>query len=169
MTKLALQKLVKRLTTGAAVATLGSTIGLGLVPGFGTSIARAESVSCSSEWAEQAIRYLRDRLGYEPPFTSCYEIDKGETETAYITFNENDLKMSKTHAFVGECDDDCGDLDLRVYDEDGDFVGEDTTPNSYAEVYVGEVAVGETFRVDIIMYDCSTSYCGAVLGKTPRQ
>ncbi|MEO1347867.1 MAG: hypothetical protein AAFW84_03575 [Cyanobacteria bacterium J06635_15] len=171
MTKLIGQKtkFFKRLMAGAAVTTLGTTIGLGLFPGFGIRMARAESVACNNEWAQQALDYLKAKLGHTPPFYFCYEIDAGETETTYLTVDEIDLSMGDNHAFVGECDSDCSDLDLRVYDDYGRLVGEDSTSDSYAEVYLSGVEVGETYQVEITMYDCDAPYCGAVLGTTPRR
>jgi len=162
-------KTIKRFISGAAATALGSAFGLGLLPGFGTGSALAGSTHCSSPWAEQAIDYLQERTGYMPPFFFCYEIDSGMTYTDYITFDELDLNMSENHAFVAECDTDCADLDLRVYDPTGNHVGADVSTDSYAEVYVPDVEVGETYQVEITMYDCDASFCGAVLGTTPRQ
>lgn len=159
----------KRFIYGAAATVLGSTFGLGLLPGLGTESALAESITCDSPWAAQAIDYLKGRTGYTPPFFFCYEINSGTTYTDYITFDESDLSMGKNHAFVAECDGDCDDLDLRVYDEAGNDVGADVTEDSYAEVYVPGVEVGETYQVDITMYGCDAAYCGAVLGTTPRR
>ncbi|NEP19825.1 MAG: hypothetical protein F6J97_23550 [Leptolyngbya sp. SIO4C1] len=155
--------------TAVAATAFGATASLGLLPGLGAQAARAESVTCSNEWAQQAIDYLKTKLGYTPPFYFCYQIDAGETETTYITFDETDLSMGENHAFVAECDSDCADLDLRIYDEYGRLVGEDTTPDSYAEVLIRNIEANETYQVDITMYDCDAAYCGAVLGSTPRR
>lgn len=163
------QKTFKRFFTGATVATVGATLGLGIVPGLGMQAALAEYTSCDSEWSQQAITYLRNRTGFTPPFFFCYEIDNGATETDQFTFDAVDLSMGRNHAFVAECDSDCADVDIQVYNRNGRLVGEDVTSDSYAEVYVGNVVAGETYQVDITMYDCDASFCGVVVGTVPRR
>jgi hypothetical protein len=130
-------------------------------------LAQAKEAECNSEWIQQSLDWIIARLGYTPAFYFCYEIDAGAVESTYIMFDANDVKMGKDHLMIAECDNDCSDIDLRVYDEKGRLIGEDNTSNTYAEVRINNISDGETFLVELEMYACQTEFCGAVLATTP--
>lgn len=146
-----------------------SLVFLVLTASIGVPVAYAEEVSCSNEWAQQALGYLRQRLGFTPSFYYCFILDEGDTYEWPGTFDEVDLSMSINHAYVAECDRDCDDVDLEVYRQDGSLIGRDTRTDSYAEVSVRDVYVGMQTDVHITMFSCSTDYCGVVLGVVPRR
>lgn len=154
-----------------ALATLNLASGIE-IPGLsslGTDAAQAAPVDCNSQWAQDALGYLVDRLGHVPPFFFCYEIERQATETTQIDFTEADIRMGLKHAFVAECDVDCSDIDLRIYDQYGSLLASDTSTDSYAEVVIDNISVGSSFTVEMETYSCRTSYCGAVLGTLPRR
>lgn len=59
---------------------------------------------------------------------------------------------------MGVCDADCGDLDLALYDENGNLVSEDETTDDVPAVTVEPRWTGPfTLRVD--MYQCTEEPC----------
>ena len=77
-----------------------------------------------------------------------------QDETSLVHF---DLRAGEYTA-VGVCDDDCTDLDLYVYDEDGQLVGEDfeIDPIAIVSFFVNG---RETYSFDFDMISCSTDFC----------
>ena len=161
---LPLKGLGTRLTPTLSLSLLLASIPLGL-----PNRVQAEQVNCSSQWAEDAISYLEAEVGFTPPFTFCFEVDSGETEYYYITADERDLRMSSNHLIVAECDRDCKDVDLHVYDNRGRLIGSDTSSGSYAEVPWENIYVGEEVLVEINMYNCEAEFCGVVIGTLPTR
>lgn len=161
---LSLKRLRHRLNPAMSLGLLLTSLPLGI-----SSPVQAEEVSCSSQWAEDAITYLEAELGFKPPFTFCFEVEPGATEYFYITADERDLRMSTNHLIVAECDRDCNDVDLNVYDNRGRLIGSDTGSSSYAEVRWDNIYVGEEVLVEIGMYDCDAEFCGVVLGTMPTR
>ena len=80
-------------------------------------------------------------------------LDRNRSE--YLTVN---LQGGTSYALVGVCDEDCQDLDLRLYDENGNLVSSDNTSDDTPVVSVTPSWSGQ-FQVKATMYECSTSYC----------
>ena len=85
--------------------------------------------------------YLIDRIG------------EGEKDSATLT-----LRRGWTYMLVGVCDNDCTDVDIKVYDEDGDQVAADSDLSDVSAVTVEPRFTGE-YRVQIEMYKCSIDPC----------
>jgi hypothetical protein len=73
------------------------------------------------------------------------------------TLNIN-LRSGISYAFVGVCDEDCRDIDLQVYDENGNLVDSDTDTDDYPMVRVNPRWSGR-FRVKVTMANCTASTC----------
>jgi hypothetical protein len=73
------------------------------------------------------------------------------------TFNVN-LRSGISYAFVGVCDEDCRDIDLRLYDDNGNLVGSDVGPDRYPLVRVSPRWSGQ-FQVKVTMANCTSSTC----------
>jgi hypothetical protein len=157
-----LQKVLSQTTTFFLI--MGISLSL-----FGLKIpmAQAEEADCHNEWTKQSLDWLMSRLGYSPPFYFCYEINAGKVETIYITFDDQDLEMGDNHLIMAECDNDCSDINLRVYDDQYRLIGEDNLSDSYAEVRIDHLISGASFYIELEMYSCNADFCGAVLATTP--
>ncbi len=59
---------------------------------------------------------------------------------------------------MGDCDEDCFDLDLAVYDQDGKIIGEDRADDYYPIVQF-ETGAETRVTIEIDLVDCSASYC----------
>jgi hypothetical protein len=118
-----------------------------------------------NRWREQvenqlknAAKTLRDK-GYDQTH---------ETQIGSLHDNENDsftltLHSGTSYALVGVCDNDCKDIDLVLYNADGDQVDSDIQND---DVPIVQVTPRETqrYRVKVIMADCRTSPCWYGIG-----
>ncbi len=128
-------------------------------------VARPASAQSENRWRTQvesqlknAAKTLSDK-GYEQTH---------ETQIGSLHDNENDsftltLHSGTTYALVGVCDNDCKDLDLVLYDADGNQVDSDIGPD---DVPIVQVTPSETqrYRVKVIMANCQTSPCWYGIG-----
>lgn len=78
----------------------------------------------------------------------------GQTSNHYVGLNGN-----VSYTLAAECDQDCSDIDMKVYDENGILVGEDVLEDAIPIVDVTPIRSAQ-FRVELIMYDCSVEPCG---------
>ena len=68
------------------------------------------------------------------------------------------LRPGTSYAFMGVCDEDCRDIDLRLYDPDGDEVAADVRTDDWPIVTVTPRFKG-TYRVRVVMASCSRNPC----------
>ena len=128
-------------------------------------VASSAAAQSESRWRTQvesqlknAAKTLSDK-GYEQTH---------ETQIGTLHDDENDsfnltLHSGTTYALVGVCDNDCKDLDLVLYDADGDQVDSDIQND---DVPIVQVTPRETqrYRVKVIMANCQTSPCWYGIG-----
>lgn len=89
-------------------------------------------------------------LSYDP-YVDTLDSDRSE----YLTVN---LVSGTSYALVGVCDEDCQDLDLRLYDENNNLISSDTDSDDFPVVSVTPRWSGQ-YQLQATMYNCSTSYC----------
>jgi hypothetical protein len=92
----------------------------------------------------------------------------GEVRTGSLTQGEREsisltLGAGLDFAIVGLCDNDCSDLDLRLYDQSGAEVDADIETDDSPVVELTPRSSG-TYRVEIVMVSCSVSPCYYGLG-----
>ncbi|MGH2829601.1 MAG: hypothetical protein ACRDJM_03870 [Actinomycetota bacterium] len=99
--------------------------------------------------------------------------DKGydqthDTQIGSLRDDANDsfsltLRSGTAYALVGVCDNDCSDLDLVLYDADGDEADSDIQTD---DVPIVQVTPRETmrYRVKVIMATCKTNPCWYGIG-----
>ena len=124
------------------------------------AIAAPVGLAAQNQW-ERVVRsqirehssYLTDR-GYEM-INEVYQGTLGNQESEMLTIT---LQADRAYAFLGVCDQDCHDLDLRLYDSDGDEVDADVSNDDWPVVKVSPSRAGE-YRVKVIMASCSSSPC----------
>jgi hypothetical protein len=101
----------------------------------------------------------RFRVTHSPFYSvlSAYESEEMTVE----------LARGVTYAFVGKCDNDCRDIDFRLYDGYGRLIDQDLSHDDYPLVRVTPTRSG-TFRLRVAMPGCTTRSCGwgvLVLGR----
>jgi len=120
----------------------------------------APAAAAQSRWEDQvsdqikrAGQILEDK-GYSrthDPYTGS--LREGENE--YLTLT---LHAGTHYALLGVCDNDCSDIDFRLYDADDNEVSSDVETD---DVPIVQVTPSETerYRLKVIMVTCKTSPC----------
>lgn len=113
-----------------------------------------------AQWREQVSNRLRGlatslvttgyRLVDDTPNGSLQE---GTSTSVALT-----LRPSREHLIVGACDNDCGDLDLRLYDDAGVEIDVDRAFDATPRVTV-PADRGTSFTVEVVMVTCSNQPC----------
>jgi len=155
-------KSAKKLMKKAGIGLISTMFSIGII-GPAIESVDASSRSCSGRWEINAIAYLTTQLGHLPDDVACYSMWEGESDTASIRF-----KNSGNYAIAAECDEDCGDVDIRLYNAAGDLVAKDTSTSSFARVNFYNIDAGDRYTAKVTMYDCDTWVCSAAIG-TARQ
>jgi hypothetical protein len=93
-----------------------------------------------------------------PPSSTPLELS-GMLEHGYYRIHNVTLRSGVEYTFVGACDRDCSDLDLQLFDENGNLIDEDLLRDDVPVVSVTPEWTGR-FHVKVIMASCSISPCG---------
>lgn len=127
---------------------------------LGAALLAPTAGTAQSRWERQvkdqiktAGKVLEDR-GYEMSH-DVYTGSLGDKDNEYLTLN---LRSGSDYAIVGVCDEDCSDIDLRLFDQDGDEVSADVESDDNPIVQVHPHSSGK-YRIKVIMAACSTSPC----------
>jgi hypothetical protein len=80
-------------------------------------------------------------------------LSAGDSDNYTVT-----LQGGRSYKLVGVCDNDCSDLDITLYDDDGDVVDRDLLDDDKPVVSVSGKA-GGTYRMNVSMAKCSTGVC----------
>lgn len=68
------------------------------------------------------------------------------------------LRAGQDYSIAGFCDTHCRDIDLRVYDENNQLLGEDALTDDVPMVNVQPKFTG-SYSVEVVMYQCNASPC----------
>ena len=138
----------------AVAATLALTLAL-----------RSAHAQSDNQWRTQVEGYLKQAA---KTLTERDYEQTHETQIGSLHDNENDsftltLHAGTRYALVGVCDNDCKDLDLVLYDADGNQVDADIQNDDYPLV---QTTPSETqrYRVKVVMADCRTNPCWYGIG-----
>ena len=109
-------------------------------------------------YLKRASQTLSDRGYGQTHETQIGSLRDDENESFSLT-----LHSGTTYALVGVCDNDCSDLDLVLYDADGDQVDSDVQTD---DVPIVQVTPRETmrYRVKVLMPSCKTNPCWYGIG-----
>jgi hypothetical protein len=136
---------------------------------LGVALLATVAAAQDSRWQRQVSTQLSrysDVLS-DKGYARTHEIKQGsldDDESEYVTL---ELDAGRSYALLGVCDEDCSDLDMRLYDADGNEIDSDIETDDYPVVEVRPVRTAR-FRVKVSMAACSTSPCFygvAVYGK----
>lgn len=123
--------------------------------------------AAQSAWQSQVMAQLRAvtallNLGYD--VRSSYEPFVGTLRNNTYTDVTYTLQGGVPYALVGVCDNDCPDLDLKLYDENYHLIDSDTQPDATPVIQVTPRWTG-TFHVRVIMSRCNNSPCWYGIGE----
>jgi hypothetical protein len=151
-------KLVNRLLSFPVQLAIGITT-LSSVVMINPNIAHADRFT--DQVGAQLLLALRSAgfAGYHPthePFIS--EIGNGGYDDIEIN-----LQKGQSYAIAGSCDQDCGDLDLEIYDDNGNLIGSDIEPDDFPILSV-QPRWNARFTIRTHMAQCSNAPCRYGIG-----
>ncbi|MEM6256500.1 MAG: hypothetical protein AAF821_26625 [Cyanobacteria bacterium P01_D01_bin.156] len=73
------------------------------------------------------------------------------------------LEGGVSYGLIGVCDEDCGDIDLHLYDENDNLIDSDTQGDDYPVIQVQPEWTGP-FSIVVEMPNCAAAYCYYGLG-----
>lgn len=101
-----------------------------------------------------AFRTVLEERGYDK--THEYKIDSlGNRRSDSFTLS---LQKGMRYVLVSVCDQDCSDIDVKVFDENNNEVGRDTEEDDKPIVEVTPRWTGQ-FRIRIEMFNCNRNPC----------
>ncbi len=129
----------------------------------GVRVAKAEG----NAWEVQVLQQLRAvtsllHLGFD--IASSYRPFTGTLHNNTYTDVTYTLEQGVPYALVGVCDNDCSDLDLKLYDENYHLIDSDTRPDATPVIQVTPKWTG-VFHVRVIMSRCDVGPCWYGLGE----
>ncbi|MEO0559857.1 MAG: hypothetical protein AAF170_16935 [Bacteroidota bacterium] len=127
--------------------------------GFGSSSGPADQFGASdgpsNEYEEQVAGYLQ-RVTDEFAIEGARKVGGTQYGTAGADGSRFVFEASAESTIVGVCDNDCSDMDLRIYDASGDLVGEDVLVD---DVPIVEIPGPGRYTAEVLMPGCSTAIC----------
>lgn len=118
-----------------------------------------------AQWLEQVSSQIHD-FGDRVADTGYRLIDDSKTgslNSGASTTVTLTLVSGREYVIFGACDDDCGDLDLRLYDASGTEIDEDVEIDA-VPVVTASASQGASFTVEVLMVECSSEPCFWGLG-----
>ena len=109
----------------------------------------------SNEYEEQVAGYLQQATD-EFASNGTRKIGGTQYGTAGSTGSRFMFEASAASTIVGVCDNDCTDMDLKIYDASGNLVGEDVLVD---DVPIVEIPGAGRYTAEVLMPGCSTSIC----------
>ena len=147
-------KMNKKLTIRAAIATLASTLL------FAPAVAIAQTA-----WEAQARTYLENEAAtYLPDYSLSQRLMIGSLNTGATQSRTVRLQGGVEYALLGACDDDCSDLDLRLFSNRGStLIDVDDEPDDFPLVTVTPSRTAN-YQIQAEMYSCSSEPCYYAIG-----
>jgi hypothetical protein len=117
------------------------------------------------EWVAQVRRLLQEygKQFEQRGYSMTHQIYTGSLNQSANEFVSVNLDIGTTYQIVGACDTDCSDLDLVLYDPNGNEIDNDLQLDDYPVVAVTPSRSGQ-YRVKVMMAKCSAEPCRYGLG-----
>lgn len=125
-----------------------------------TSLQSFGQSACQSQMFD--IGYVYGSKGYQCVYEKYNNLNDG-----YSRKHEVYLSSGSYYELCAVCDNDCGDIDIKLYDGFGNLIAQDDTDDDIPVVGCRVVSSGY-FTVKVIMADCSDEPCSyglAVFGR----
>ena len=137
-------------TSGSLMAAL---LILCTVAALWPSTAKAQ-VYVDLVWEQlKAVQEVAAAGGYGTQNYIIGNLSEGQSDAWTIT-----LYGGYDYMILAACDGDCQDLDIRLYDANGNVIDSDTTEDSVPTI-TGTVAETARFTIEVDMYECSSGPC----------
>jgi hypothetical protein len=100
-------------------------------------------------------------------YTMSGDVYDGDLKNSYYEDLTIKLQPGTSYAFMGVCDQDCHDIDLRLFDPDGDEVASDVRADDWPIVSISPSYSG-TYTLRVVMASCSKDPCYYGIGLYTR-
>lgn len=120
------------------------------------------ALSWSQQTIERQVQQIADLLtvdGYQPDYNITFGRLPARTEKTYAI----DLQAGRTYKLYAVCDGDCGNMDLCLYDSNGNLIDCDRLADAKPIVEVTP-RWSDTFRLKVSMVDCRSNDCSFGIG-----
>lgn len=126
--------------------------------GASALVATATPASAQNVHISRLYEQVLENINYTEPghlldSFGVVRIDEGQTIRLAL-----DVPANTSVQVMGDCDEDCIDLDLGVYNSVGKLLGEDRLDDYYPIVTFVSEADGR-IELELDLVDCETSYC----------
>ncbi|AFZ38259.1 hypothetical protein Sta7437_4825 (plasmid) [Stanieria cyanosphaera PCC 7437] len=141
------------------ISKLKAFVGISLLSSVGLAAVNI-SPATANDWVSQVQAQLIMAAaavglgGYQPINTPKIGQLRDNTQTS-LSIN---LRSGATYGFVGVCDADCGDLDLKLLDSSGNVIDSDVEYDDHPMVSVTPI-FSDRYTVQVGMPSCSASFC----------
>jgi len=102
----------------------------------------------------EAVKVIGQGEGFSHAFDDHYDLLGNQASDDYSF----ELKSGREYFIAAVCDQDCSDLDLKLYDENDNVIAEDALVDDAPIVRVSPRWSGK-FRLNVTMYDCGNAPC----------
>jgi len=123
-------------------------------------VAVPAKVEAQSRWRTQVNGQIETaaKILNERGYRRTHDVYDGSLKNEESEFLTLALHSGTAYAIIAVCDNDCSDIDLRVFDEDNTEIDSDVENDDNPIVTLSPGHDGK-FRLKIIMAKCSTSPC----------
>jgi hypothetical protein len=139
---------------GATVKS--KTLALGILASLAiTGAATAQNVHTSTLYEQILENIALTMPGYVLDSFGVVRITPGTSSRVSLNVPPN-----REVEIMGDCDDDCFDLDVAVYNKDGKLITEDREDDYYPIVDFKSDSSGR-IDIELILHNCEANYCYA--------
>jgi hypothetical protein len=135
----------------------GLALGVAALAACGVAVAQDQTIN---EYVVSLIEDLAvsgaETLVDEIELTELYA---GDSDEFYF-----EIDPDITYTVYGACDDDCANVDLVAYDDDGEIVASDEEDDDMPILNIFPGDAGEGLHIEVVMVDCETDVCVAGVG-----
>lgn len=112
------------------------------------------------EWETQVRRQLRVNASQLADYdiVPTHEVYVDTLNSGYYKDVDYNLDAGVRYIFVGACDNDCSDLDLRLFDDNWNLIDSDTKADDHPSLVI-VVRRSTTFHLRITMSKCNANPC----------
>jgi len=111
-----------------------------------------------NKFLDQQIKYVWNEYLSEYELSDEYDITYDSLNDSATDSYSVELDSFSTYQIVAVCDEDCGDIDLFLYDERGNLVDDDETTDDYPIVGVSP-KISQEYTLKVKMYKCDIEPC----------
>lgn len=111
-----------------------------------------------NKFLDQQIKYVWNEYLSEYELSDEYDITYDSLNDSATDSYSVELDSFSTYQIVAVCDEDCGDIDLFLYDERGNLIDDDETTDDYPIVGVSP-KISQEYTLKVKMYNCDIEPC----------